>query len=117
MVSSLQFKQEKKGDVLVLFLEGRLDALTSSATEKKWIDLVQQGEKYLLLDCADVNYLSSAGLRSLLNLNKKIQATQGQLVLCSLSPSVQDILNMSGFHHVLTLKESIQEGLDSFKLS
>ena len=53
----------KKNDTHILGLKGKLDAVTSPGLRNRLLELVQQGERRILLDCANLDYVSSAGLR------------------------------------------------------
>ena len=65
----------------------------------------------LLVNMSAVQYLSSAGLCALLNLGKVATATHGRLFLCSPSAQVKQILKLSGFDKILTIKDSVQDAL------
>ena len=56
-----------------------------------------------MLDLAGVDYLSSAGLRSILVSLKKTNLAGGTLSLCSVSAMVQEVLTLSGFKSILKI--------------
>ena len=107
-------KEDKKGDILVLRIRGRLDALSSPVTEKRVFELINEGQHKLLLDLGGVSYLSSAGMRMLLSTTKKLRNLSGRLIVCSMTPNVTDVLKMSGFDHVLELFKTEEEALRHF---
>ena len=107
-------REEKKGDVLILRIKGRLDAISSPIAEKKVFESINQGETKLLLDFAGVDYLSSAGMRMLLSTTKKLKSQTGMLVLCNVTNNVLDVLKMSGFDHVLELYNTEEDALKRF---
>ena len=107
-------KIEKKGNVLILKMKGRLDAISSPAAEKKVFECINNGETNLLLDFEGVDYLSSAGMRMLLSTTKKLKGLSGKLVLCSINNNVMDVLKMSGFDHVLELCDDEESALQKF---
>lgn len=111
---AVEIKEEKKGDVLILRIKGRLDAVSSPAAEKKVFDFINSGQNKLLLDFSGVSYLSSAGMRMLLSTTKKLKTLSGKLVVCSITPNVMDVLKMSGFDHVLELAKQEEEALHRF---
>jgi len=114
MEGVVELKEEKKGDVLILRIKGRLDAISSPAAEKKVFDCINSGQSKLLLDFAGVSYLSSAGMRMLLSTTKKLKTLSGKLVVCSITSNVMDVLKMSGFDHVLDLAKTEEEALRKF---
>jgi anti-sigma B factor antagonist/stage II sporulation protein AA (anti-sigma F factor antagonist) len=106
--------EESKGDVLVLRMNGRLDAVSSPNAERKVFDYINNGQHKLLLDFAGIDYLSSAGMRMLLSVTKKLKTLSGKLVLCSVTTNVMDVLKMSGFDHVLELSQTEEDALRKF---
>jgi anti-anti-sigma factor len=110
----IHVKEEAKGDVLVLRMQGRLDAVSSPTAERQVFDFINNGQHKLLFDFAGVDYLSSAGMRMLLSVTKKLKTLSGKLVLCSVTTNVMDVLKMSGFDHVLELTKTEEDALRKF---
>lgn len=110
----IDFKEDNKGDVLILRIRGRLDAVSSPTAEKKVFECINNGQTKLLLDFSGVSYLSSAGMRMLLSTTKKLKNLSGKLVVCSIVPNVMDVLKMSGFDHVLELAKTEDDALKMF---
>jgi len=101
-------------EVLILRISGRLDAVSSPTAERKVFDYIGAGQHKLLFDFSGVDYLSSAGMRMLLSVTKKLKTLSGRLIFCSVTPNVMDILKMSGFDHVLEIAQTEEEGLRRF---
>lgn len=110
----IDLKEEKKGDILILRIKGRLDAISSPLAEKKVFDCINNGQVKLLLDFSGVSYLSSAGMRMLLSTTKRLKSLSGRLIVCFVSPNVMDVLKMSGFDHVLEIVREETEALRKF---
>lgn len=110
----VSIKEEVKGDVLILRMSGRLDAVSSPNAERKVFDFINKGQHKLLLDFSGVDYLSSAGMRMLLSVTKKLKTLSGKLVLFGVTTNVMDVLKMSGFDHVLELVKTEEDGLRRF---
>lgn len=110
----IDIKEDVKGDVLILHMQGRLDAISSPTAEHKLFDYINSGQNKLLLDFSGVDYLSSAGMRMLLSTTKKLKALDGKLVVYAVTPNVMDVLKMSGFDHVLDLVKTEEDGLRRF---
>ncbi len=107
-------KEEQKGDILILRMNGRLDAVSSPTAERQVFDYINNGQHKLLFDFSGIDYLSSAGMRMLLSVTKKLKSLSGKLVLCSVTTNVMDVLKMSGFDHVLELSKTEEDGLRRF---
>lgn len=110
----VSIKEDVKGDILVLRISGRLDAVSSPTAERKVFDYINSGQYKLLLDFSGVDYLSSAGMRMLLSVTKKLKTLSGKVVLFAVTVNVMDVLKMSGFDHVLELVKTEEDGLRRF---
>lgn len=99
--------QEK--DFLVLQVEGRLDIATSPEFEKNCAAVIEQGHKQIILDFANLEYISSAGLRSILATAKKLKSGGGSLCLCALTGLVKEVFDLSGFDNFLPVYENVEK--------
>lgn len=106
---------EKLNDRAVVATSGRLDAAGAPALEAQCKTLIQEGAKRLLLDMAQVEYISSAGLRSLLVLAKAMKSSGGAMVLCGLTPAVREVMTISGFDSILTIAADRAAATDLLK--
>ena len=106
---------EKQTAAAIVAARGRLDAAGAPEFETRCKALVQEGSPRLLLDFAQVEYVSSAGLRSLLVLAKTVKAAGGALALCGLVPAVRDVMTISGFDNILPLAADRAAGLELLK--
>ena len=93
--------KELSNGSLTVTLEGRLDTITAPELERETTDL--NGVKHLVLDFDKIDYISSAGLRVLLALQKRM-AYQGDMVVRRVQPMVMEVLDMSGFVDILTIE-------------
>ena len=89
------------GATLTVTLDGRLDTITSPDLELSLANLA--GVTHLVLDFGKINYVSSAGLRVLLALQKTM-AKQGDMVVRNMDKMVMEVLEMSGFVDILTIE-------------
>ena len=106
--------EEQKGDIFILRIKGRLDAVSSPQVEKRIFEAIYHGQSNLVLDVAGVNYLSSAGMRMLLSITKKLRTVPGKLIICGVTANVIDVLKMSGFNHALHLEKTEEDALKCF---
>lgn len=102
----MEFSGEKTGDYYVVDVSGRLDATTSGEFEAECDKWLEQGETKIVVDMGGVEYISSAGLRSILTSAKKLKAVSGELRFCGLSGMVADVFKMSGFAAMFQIFES-----------
>ena len=105
----MEAQVEEKGDVIVVRVQGRLDAASSPQLEKKLNSIIESGHFKVILNLAGVDYLSSAGMRVMLSVSKKLRHLEGKVVACSLNEDVMVIIKMAGFHQVLEIYPSEEE--------
>jgi len=101
-------------DVVVLALKGRLDQTTADDVRTELAPHLQrcaEGQDYLVLDLAGVDYVSSAGLRVFMLAAKQAKAQKGNLVLVSVQPLVQEILEISKFTLILRTLPALRDAL------
>jgi len=105
-------KRKDKG-ALVISLKGRLDSTTSPMLEKDLTDIMAGGERFLVMDLGDLEYISSAGLRSILVAFKGFKEKEGKLLLASLRGVVREAFEISGFSTIIPIFESVDSALSS----
>ncbi|MBE9607995.1 STAS domain-containing protein [Chitinilyticum piscinae] len=101
---------ETLADTSLLRASGRLDGSTSPQLEKNLLPLLAEPGSKVLLDLAELDYVSSAGLRIILMAAKRAKQAGGRFVLCGLQPQVSEVFEMSGFTRILELAASVDEG-------
>jgi len=105
----MEAQVEEKGDVIVIRVSGRLDAASSPQLEKKINSIIDSGHFKLVLNFSGVEYLSSAGMRLMLSVSKKLKHLEGKVVACSLNDEVMEVIKMAGFHQILELYPTEEE--------
>ncbi len=88
---------ETSGSKFTAFLQGRLDTAASPLFEQAIEPLLQNADKDICLDCSDLQYISSSGLRLFLSLRKAVAAASGHLSIKGLNSGLKDIFKMTGF--------------------
>jgi len=112
----MEITTEKKADgVLVIYLNGRLDAGTAGGLQQEISQLVQDGEERLLINFENLDYISSAGLRVLITTVKLLKSRQGKLVLSSMSSSIFEVLKISGFTAIFNICDTEEQALAAFE--
>lgn len=111
----LHIELENIENRVILRIEGRIDAATVALLERKIDRLIEEKHNDLLLDFTRVDYLSSAGMRVLLSMAKKLKAKKGSFVLFSLSEDVEEIIKMAGFDKILSICANEKEALQFHK--
>ena len=99
----MEIAERRQGDVAVLCPAGRIDNDTSAAFQDKLLATVGTAGASVVLDLAKVEYISSAGLRAVLQAARAARLRGGEFAVCALSDPVRKVFTMSGMHHVLRI--------------
>src|SRR5213592_3703964 len=97
----MKITRTQRDDVLELRLRGRLDASWADHVGKAIDDAIRAGSHQIELNFAQVDYLSSAGLRLILKYYKQLKAVQGSLAITQPSGGAYAILKMAGFAEMM----------------
>jgi anti-anti-sigma factor len=99
-MAAFAFNISSESDVQVVELTGRLDSNTAPEFDKK---IAEVPGARIVLDLASLEYISSAGLRSVLGALKRANAAGGKLALAAPIPSVVEVFEISGFITLITV--------------
>lgn len=86
----------------VVTLEGRFDTAAADQTDKELSVLNEQPGRDIIFDCEGLEYISSSGLRILLNVRK--HATDNQVTIRNLNDDVLHIFQMTGFNNLFNIE-------------
>lgn len=103
MVIGLKINKETAGDTLTVHLSGDLNVKTSPYLEEELTKSLS-GVKELILDFAGVEYISSAGLRVLLAMEKSMRRQNGKMKLLHVNSAVKEIIRLAGFLQVMHIE-------------
>ena len=102
----------RKGEWLVIYVKGRIDAVSAPEFEKKLTDWIQAGEIHLIVDFGGLEYISSAGLRSVLGTAKRLKSKDGNLVVSDLRDTVKEVFDISGFSTIIPISDTVEGAID-----
>jgi anti-anti-sigma factor len=104
--------ESEKDGFLILYVEGRVDATQVSEFERQILDRTVNTDKNLIINCKDLKYINSMGLRVFLTAQKKIIGRKGKLYLCELTQPVIETFAISGFSSIFKIFETEEEALE-----
>ena len=102
----------KEKNMKIISLEGKMDAISAPEFEHKMGEWLEQGETSFIINLGEVCYMSSAGLRSILIVAKKLKEQDGKLIFVNLREEVQKIFRISGFSSMIPTYESLEAALE-----
>lgn len=109
----MEIDVKKEGQAVIIALTGRMDAVSAPQFDKTVDDFIAQGKTRILIDFKSLEYISSAGLQSILALAKKLELIDGAVLLSDLNGAVKEVFEISGFSSIFP----IFDNLDAAKAS
>jgi anti-anti-sigma factor len=103
--------EQKVGSVNIIEVAGRVDSANAPKLQERAGAIFASGDGSVLLDLAKVEYISSAGFRSLLLLARQAKETKKPFVLCGLTPKVRQLFDLGGFLDLLPVAATREEGI------
>ena len=95
---------QDQGQRLVALFEGRLDTAAATQTGEDMTPLYQCSGKEIILDCTQLDYISSSGLRLFLGVLKSAKLNNNQLYITGMNADLRNIFTMTGFINLFEFK-------------
>ena len=95
--------QEKDGGMLAN-VAGRLDTPAAVKAQQEIIPLLENAEKEITLDCTDLEYISSSGLRLFLTIRKEAAAKGGKVIIEHINDEIKKVFMMTGFFNLFEIR-------------
>ena len=95
---------QEQNDNIVAILEGSLDTAASVETEKAMSPLNDVEGKDIIIDCTDLAYISSAGLRIFLGILQSAQTKGGHVYIKGVNDNVRAVFTITGFSNIFEFK-------------
>ena len=107
---------QQSDQISIVSIAGSIDAVTADQITGCIDERISSGEKHLLLDLSEVEFMSSAGLRVILSALKETRQQGGDLYLAGAQGGVDRVLKMSGFSKILKTYDSVDNAIAQFNV-
>jgi anti-anti-sigma factor len=107
----MDINKEQVGDAYVVSPTGRLDGIYSTAFAKEVGELIGGEHPKILIDFAEIDFVTSAGIRAVLLLMKKAKASGAAFGLCGVNDQVREVLDATGLESIIPIYSGRTEGL------
>lgn len=107
----MEMERENHDGAVVVAVKGRLDAVSSPEFDRVLGGILEEGDKNFVLDFGSLDYISSAGLRSVLLAAKKLKTKGKRLSLSALKDVVKEVFDIAGFSAIIAVYPSTQAAL------
>ena len=108
----MEIKEHREGNIVIIEPNGRLDTNTSDEFEAKLVTLLDMEDLRLVIDLIHVDYISSAGLRVLLMLAKKLKSMNNSIILCSMNEHIKEVFDIAGFTPIFSIEQSRDKAIE-----
>ncbi len=103
-MSKLTITQNKENDILTVYADGRIDTVTAAQFESE-VKQSLDGASKVIIDLEKLNYISSAGLRVLLGIQKVVSENGGELIIRKPQDTVLEVFDVTGFSEMLEIEK------------
>ena len=105
---------ERQEGVLTAQVGGRIDGSNVAQFEEAIRTAIDESDRAVLIDCENLGYISSAGLRAVLMTAKTLSSRNAKFALCAMSDPIREVFQISGFDKIVAIHPSKAEALASF---
>lgn len=106
---------DDSGSIVTLKITGRLNALSSDEFNAIITEQISAGKYHFIFDCSELEYISSAGIRVLFMLIKRLQQHDGRIVISSPNKNLLQIFDMIDLTKHLAIVDTLEEGIAVFQ--
>ena len=106
---------ERSDGILVAMAEGRVDGANAQEFQGELTDAIEPSDRAVILDLGGITYISSAGLRVILLTARALRRQNAELAVCSLSDSIREVFEISGFDKIIPVQDSRPDAIASFE--
>lgn len=88
---------QENGNQLIAFFNGRLDTAAAIPTAEAVKPLLEASNREIILDCSQLEYISSSGLRIFLSIRKEAAGHASKVIVRNISADIRQVFMMTGF--------------------
>ena len=100
----MEIRIEKQNTVVTTYLKGRLDTLAAQDVSKQLESLTEDASGTIIMDCTEMSYISSSGLRIFLTLRKAAAEKGGKVIVRGISNDIRSVFMMTGFLNLFEIQ-------------
>lgn len=108
----MEVTEVKKPKGLILEMKGRFDSGSAPSVEAKINEALASGSTNLILDFANLEYISSAGIRVLVQASKELEKKKGAILLAAVPKQIENVLYITGFLPYFKMFENSEKALE-----
>lgn len=109
---NLQIEEKNKDSIPYLVVKGEIDVYTSPSLKEKILELIEKGNKSLIINLQDVSYIDSTGLGVLIGGLRRCKEKNGDVYLIYSNPRLKRIFEITGLNNSFKIAQD-EEGLNN----
>jgi anti-sigma B factor antagonist len=113
----LEFKREKKEDVVVLSLKGQLDALTAGTMKPVMDELISSHSNRVVFNLDELTLIDSSGVGAIVSIFKRSRAQGGDTKIAHLSKQPKEVFRLLRLDKALSIFDTVEQAIEAFKSS
>ena len=100
----MEVRIEKQNTVVTVYLKGRLDTLAAQEVSRQLDSLTEEASGTIIMDCTEMSYISSSGLRIFLTLRKAAAEKGGKVIVRGINNDIRSVFMMTGFLNLFEIQ-------------
>ena len=100
----MEIRIERQNPVVTVYLKGRLDTLAAQEVSKELESLTEDASGTIIMDCTEMSYISSSGLRIFLTLRKAVAEKGGKVIVRGINNDIRSVFMMTGFLNLFEIQ-------------
>ena len=110
----MEIIQETQDGIKIIRLEGRLDHTTSQKLGDELFRAISGGSDKIIVNCENLDYISSAGVRLFLEAYHALLRKDGQIILCSMQQHIREIFKAAGIDDLVLILDNMNQAIEAF---
>ena len=98
------FEVKENNEKVLATVSRRLDTPSAVSAQQEITPLLENADKEIILDCSNLEYISSSGLRLLLTIRKEAAAKGGKVIVKDINDDIKKVFMMTGFYNLFEIK-------------
>ena len=110
----MRITTNRENDIMILGIIGKLDAATSKDFQEKFLEFIDKGDTKFIIDCSQLDYISSAGIRVFYFFLRKLENKDGKIVFCALNNNIKRVFDIVDLPSDFPIFSSIDDAYEGF---
>ncbi|MBR2151284.1 MAG: STAS domain-containing protein [Prevotella sp.] len=100
----MTFEIKEQNGGMLANISGRLDTPAAVKAQQEIVPLLENADKEIILDCKNLEYISSSGLRLFLTVRKEASAKGGKVIIENINDEIKKVFMMTGFFNLFVIR-------------